>query len=94
MASRRRREDFELVDRMGDGYWMVTNVNELLSILENIGRALAIRNSRGNKRWTYKCFQNIQAKLKSFQQEQESKDTEDAASLRRFSTLSKQLGGE
>jgi DNA repair exonuclease SbcCD ATPase subunit len=91
-------EDFELADRMGtviDGH--ERERSELLSILENIGRALKQLEQQRQQEvdGVAKCFQNIQAKLKSFQKEQESKDTEDAAaSLRRFSTLSKQLSAE
>ena len=91
-------EDFELADRMGaiiDGH--ERERAELATILKNIGRALKQLEQQKNHvvNAVTKCFASIQAKLKTFQAEQESKDSEDAAeSLRRFSTTSRTMSAE
>jgi len=91
-------EDFELADRMGTVIESHERERiEFAAIQENIGRALKELDSQQEiivERVTH-CFQEIGKKLKAFQDEQDSKDTEDdAEAMRRFSAVSKQLSTE
>jgi hypothetical protein len=91
-------EDFDLADQMGTVLEAhARERGELDSILVSIGRALEQLETQRVQvvGAVAECFADVRSKLKKFEKEQHNKESkDDTESMRKFSTVAKQLSAE